>query len=116
MGAVGRYLVLLWLGGVDDGALPWGTFVANVAGSLVLGFVVGISERGALGAQIRLFLAVGLLGGFTTFSFFSYENLELLRGDRYLALLLNSGGQLVLGLIAAVAGYAASRRLAAGSS
>jgi fluoride exporter len=105
MGAIGRYALLQWLGGVDEGALPWGTFVANVLGSLLLGAVVGVVERGALGEGLRLFLAVGLLGGFTTFSFFSYENLELLRDDRYLELMVNAGGQVILGLAVAILGY-----------
>jgi fluoride exporter len=105
LGAIGRYALLQWLGGVGDGVLPWGTFTANVLGSLFLGVVVGLVERGAFEERVRLFLAVGLLGGFTTFSFFSYENLELLRDDRYLALIANTGAQVTLGLLAAILGY-----------
>jgi fluoride exporter len=108
LGAIGRYALLQWLGGVGDGVLPWGTFTANVLGSLLLGMVVGLVERGAFEERVRLFLAVGLLGGFTTFSFFSYENLELLRDDRHLALLTNAGVQVTLGLLAAILGYRAT--------
>jgi fluoride exporter len=105
IGAIGRYVLLQWLGGVGDGVLPWGTFAANVLGSLLLGAVVGVVERGAFSEQLRLFLAVGLLGGFTTFSFFSYENLQLLRDDHYLPLLTNVGAQVILGLLATILGY-----------
>jgi fluoride exporter len=105
IGAIGRYLLLAWLGGVDDGFMPWGTVVANIFGALCLGFVVRLVERGAFTEGTRLFLAVGLLGGFTTFSFFSIENLDLLRDDRYLALMINAGGQLVIGTMAAIVGY-----------
>ena len=105
LGAIGRYLLLAWLGGVDDGFLPWGTVVANIAGALLLGIVVRLVERGAFGEGTRLFLAVGLLGGFTTFSFFTIENLDLLRDDRYLALTINAGGQLIVGTLAAIGGY-----------
>ncbi|MEX2425171.1 MAG: fluoride efflux transporter CrcB [Thermomicrobiaceae bacterium] len=105
IGAVIRYALLQWLGGVDDGILPWGTVSANLLGSLLLGMVVGLFDRGALREPARLFLAVGLLGGFTTFSLFSYENLELLRDGRYLVLLVNAIGQTVLGLCGAAAGH-----------
>jgi fluoride exporter len=111
IGALGRYALLQWLGSVDDGSLPWGTLVANIAGSLLLGLVIGSFERGAFGTQARLFLAVGLFGSFTTFSFFSYENLELMRDARFVALAVNAGVQLVLGIAAAVIGFAISRRI-----
>jgi fluoride exporter len=108
IGSIARYLLLQWLGGVGDGVLPWGTLVANLVGSLMLGIVVGLFERGAFGEGVRLFLAVGLLGGLTTFSFFSYENLELLRDERYMALIVNAAGQVVIGVFAAAAGYKVS--------
>jgi fluoride exporter len=111
LGAIGRYLLLAWLGGVDDGFLPWGTVAANVFGALCLGFVVRLVEGGAFSEGTRLFLVVGLLGGFTTFSFFSFENLNLLRDDHYLALLINAGGQLVLGLLGAILGYRLASRV-----
>lgn len=105
IGAVTRYLLLQWLGGVDEGVLPWGTISANVLGSFLLGIVTGSYENGYAGDRTRLFVAVGLLGGFTTFSFFSYENFELLRADRYIPLLTNVALQLMSGLAGAVGGY-----------
>jgi fluoride exporter len=105
LGAITRYELLQLLGGAGEGVLPWGTFAANILGSLLLGVVAGLIERRAFSEGVRLFLIVGLLGGFTTFSFFSYENLELLRDDRYLALSINVIGQIIVGLGAAIAGY-----------
>lgn len=107
IGSLGRYGLLTLLGGVDDGVLPWGTLSANIIGSLVLGFVLRLSERGAFSEGMRLFLAVGLLGGFTTFSFFSYENIELLRDDRFLTVVTNVLIQLAVGIAVATAGYRA---------
>jgi fluoride exporter len=115
LGAAGRYGILQLLGTVDDGGLPWGTFAANALGSLLLGAVVCFAARGAFSEGQRLFLAVGLLGGFTTFSFFSYENLELLRDDRFAALIANTLGQLVLGIALATTGFAAADRMHADS-
>lgn len=109
IGAIARYAIGQWAGGVDDGVLPWGTVLANMLGSLLLGLVFGLTERGAFSEGARLFLAVGLLGGFTTFSLFSYENLELLRSERFVALAVNALGQLVIGIGAASLGFLIAR-------
>lgn len=59
---------------------PYGTFIVNVLGSFVIGFFMGLVEVGVVvSPNWRLFIAVGLLGGFTTFSTFSYETVELLK-------------------------------------
>lgn len=110
LGSVGRYTVAQWLGGIGDGLLPWGTLAVNLIGSFLLGIVVGYVDRGALNNPLRLFLAVGLLGGFTTFSLFSYENLELLRAERMLALIANASVQTGAGLGAAALGYLLANR------
>jgi CrcB protein len=55
---------------------PWGTFIANIAGSFIIGVVFALAEKGNLmNAEWRIFLAVGICGGFTTFSSFAYNNL-----------------------------------------
>ncbi|MDR3093444.1 MAG: fluoride efflux transporter CrcB [Bacteroidales bacterium] len=60
----------------------WGTFAVNVIGCLVIGAVFGLSERyGWFSPQLRLFFATGICGGYTTFSTFAYENIELLQQD-----------------------------------
>lgn len=76
LGAMARYGVGLWVFRLSPGAVwPWGTLTVNVVGGLLMGLLVGwLAFRGvAHGGSVRLFAAVGLLGGFTTFSAFSLE-------------------------------------------
>jgi fluoride exporter len=88
---------------------PWGTFIANVAGGLLMGLLAGWLAGRAHGAEgLRLFLAVGVLGGFTTFSAFSLETMMMIeRGAAgqalgYAALsVIGAIGALALGLMAA---------------
>ncbi len=69
-------------------AFPWGTLLVNLSGGLLIGLLAGWLMRGDGGEPTRLFLAVGVLGGFTTFSAFSLELANMLqRGDPGLALL-----------------------------
>lgn len=89
-GAIGaglRYLVghaaLRWFGPV----FPWGTMIVNIAGSLAMGLLIGIlAKRFGTPNEVRIFLATGLLGGFTTFSAFSLDAISLWeRGESVLA-------------------------------
>ncbi len=75
LGSMARYGLSLTLGRVLPGAAwPWGTFAANLIGGLLMGLLAGwLAYRGQGGESVRLFAAVGLLGGFTTFSAFSLE-------------------------------------------
>jgi CrcB protein len=88
VGSVARY----WLAGLVQrlagSHVPLGTLAVNVLGSFLLGLVMMLSlERGVLGPSTRLFLAVGVCGGFTTMSTFSFETMALLRdGEGALAL------------------------------
>jgi len=110
-GAVGRYLLGAWIAARVGPAFPWSTFVINVSGSFLIGIVLGLATEGVLSAEARLFLAVGVLGGYTTFSTFSYETLELLADGTIGAFLLNVLGQLAAGLAAVALGLALSRAL-----
>ena len=111
IGAVGRYLVGTWVQGlVGSSSFPLGTLLVNVVGCLLIGVLVGLAEtRDALNAQVRLFLVVGLLGGFTTYSAFGYETVALLRSGDTLAGLANVGLQLALGLAAVWVGLRVSQ-------
>jgi CrcB protein len=91
---------------------PWGTFVVNVTGCFAIGLLAGLAEeRGVPSGNARTFLFVGVLGGYTTFSSFGNETINLLRGGEALAAAANAGGQLVLGLLAVALGRAAARLL-----
>lgn len=84
---------------------PYGTLFVNVVGCLVVGFLSALAEsRGVLSVETRAFLIVGILGGFTTFSTFSNETLNLLRDGQNSFALVNVGLSLGLGLGAVWAG------------
>ena len=112
LGAGSRYLLGGWLHGQLGNGFPWGTFAVNASGSLMIGLVFGLAQRGSLPPAATLFLAVGVLGGFTTFSAFSYETMRLLANGSVGASLLNVAGQFAVGLVAVYAGFAAARALA----
>ena len=110
LGAVARY----GLGGLVHraygGAFPLGTLLVNVAGCLAIGVVVTlVEEREVFGAHARMFLTIGLLGAFTTFSAFGHETLRLARDGAWAAAALNVGANVALGLAAVVGGCALAR-------
>jgi fluoride exporter len=81
---------------------PWHTLVINVSGAFLIGLLLALPWSGmSSGASWRLFLVVGVLGGFTTFSTLSYESIELMAQGRAFAGLANMFGSGVLGLGAA---------------
>lgn len=88
---------------------PAGTLCVNIAGSLAIGVLAGLAEhRALLTPATRMLVLVGLLGGFTTFSTFSYETLALLREGQMMAAGVYVGAHLVCGLGAVWLGYALS--------
>ena len=111
IGAAARYLAGLWIAARLGASFPWGTFFVNVTGSFLIGIVLVLVEGGTLPAEARLFLAVGILGGYTTFSSFSYETLQLLNGGDMVPVLLNVLGQLLIGLLAVYLGVIFARAL-----
>ena len=69
---------------------PYGTLIINGVGSFILGFIMfDLNERGLIGHELRLFLTVGFCGGFTTFSTFSFETVNLLKDGQYMSAALN---------------------------
>jgi CrcB protein len=103
LGAPARFAVDRVIAGRRPGVLPWGTFVINVSGSLLLGLLVGLDSAGRLPGVVVAGAGTGFCGAFTTFSTFSFELLGLLeRGERRAA-----GAYLGLSLLAGVAAAAA---------
>jgi CrcB protein len=102
VGGVLRYGLSTWVHRVlDNPWFPYGTLAVNVLGCLVIGFLAGLAEtRTAFTSEARLFLFVGLIGGFTTFSSFALETFWLARDTQNVAALINIGLQLILGLLA----------------
>jgi CrcB protein len=111
LGAVARYLLGLWIATRVSPDFPWSTFLINMSGSFLIGVFLGLASAGQISSEARLFLAVGVLGGYTTFSTFSYESFELLADGSMRAFLLNTLGQLSCGLIAVYFGLVVSRLL-----
>lgn len=106
IGAPARYLVDGWVQDRVTGDFPWGTFTVNTVGSLVLGFVTGLSIHGRLGPEVTAVFAVGFCGAFTTFSTFAFETSRLIEQHDHRAAAINVAGSLVVGLTAAGVGLA----------
>ncbi|NOR76652.1 MAG: fluoride efflux transporter CrcB [Draconibacterium sp.] len=105
IGSVLRYLVQVFVEKGLSTTFPWGTFIANIAGSFIIGIVFAFAEKGNLmSAEWRMFLAVGICGGFTTFSSFAYNNLTMITERSFGQLLWNVGGSLFFGILAVYLG------------
>lgn len=112
IGSVARYFLSGLNLSIDYLSIPFGTLLVNITGSFIIGFLTGISERSTiLTNEWRLFLMVGLCGGFTTFSSFTNENLMLLHNGQFLSILLYTGLSIFLGFIAVFFGYALTNLL-----
>ena len=102
-GSVARYLLGQCVTDASaPQAFPLGTFAVNLSGCLAVGLLAGLAERhpGWLSPDLRLLLFVGLLGGFTTFSAFGLETVQLLRRGDWLLAAGYAGGSVLLGLAA----------------
>ena len=110
-GAVMRYVVTNWVQDFfHDLSLPYGTLTVNLLGCLIIGLLGGLSEsRNLLNQEARALLFIGVLGGFTTFSTFGYETVQLLRDGQSLAAFSNIGLQVCMGLVAVWIGYSISQ-------
>lgn len=92
---ISRYVELHWLS-----SFPFGTFLVNIAGCVLIGVIYGLASKNMASPEMRLLLATGFCGGFTTFSSFSYEFFTLLQDDQLWYAFLYSAGSLLAGLAA----------------
>ena len=105
LGSVSRYLLHLLINGRGPVVgFPWSTFTINILGSLLIGMFYALSARFHLSNEVRLFLTVGLCGGFTTFSTFSNESLFLFKEGMYFTLASYIILSIILGILAVLAG------------
>jgi CrcB protein len=111
IGSVLRFMIGGWAQRLAAaGVFPYGTLVVNVVGCLLIGFLGGVAEyRQALEPAQRLFLMIGVLGGFTTFSAFAFETIALMQDAQMFKAALNTGLQVIMGLTAAYVGYLGAR-------
>jgi CrcB protein len=109
IGAVMRYLVGKAMGPQADATVPWHTLLVNVTGAFVLGLLIAVAARHGWPAWWRPFIAVGVLGGYTTFSTYSIESVELMMRGQTGVGLGYALGSLLVGLVAAWLGLMVGR-------
>lgn len=111
VGAVARYAISLGLP-TETGRFPWGTFLINLSGSFVLGFLlITLIEQFPMGRLARPVFGTGVIGAYTTFSTFMVEAVQLIRAGRSEIAVAYLGGSLVLGLLAVTIGMLGARAI-----
>ena len=106
VGAIARYALGVWIAERLGTAFPWGTWIINVTGSLVIGLVLTVLTERVVDPAWRLLLVVGFLGGYTTFSSYTFEALTLARAGEWPFALAYVLGSNVVGLLAVTLGVA----------
>lgn len=105
LGSISRYAVTQLTYRLWGDLFPWGTFSVNIIGSLLIGIIYGLAvHNNWLSADVRIFLAIGFCGSFTTFSTFSFDTVQLLNTGQMLPTILYVAGSVLLGLLAVFAG------------
>ena len=106
IGAVGRYLLQGLVYQFTGATFPYGTLVVNILGCFLIGLIMELGAgRFLIDAQLRLFITIGVLGGFTTFSSFGYETFALLRDGELVRASFNVIGSVMAGLAAVWLGF-----------
>lgn len=114
LGANARFLVGVWAAERFGIAVPYGTLIVNVTGSLLLGFVLEMTTARLISSpEMRLFIATGFLGSYTTFSTYAVESLLLIRSGNVWLGLLNIGSNIMIGLLFALLGIYLARLVGA---
>lgn len=103
-GSVLRYLLTIGISRSGGTNFPWGTLAVNVAGCVLIGIFYTLTSRIHASNEIRLMLTVGLCGGFTTFSTFSNESLQLLKSGLYPSFFIYVIGSVVMGILGVMLG------------
>ena len=112
IGSIARYFVLKLNLSWHFLSIPMGTLTVNIIGSFIIGFIVGVSAKSELITPgLRLFLMVGICGGFTTFSSFTLENMTLMQNGQFLSVLIYTGLSIFFGFLAVYLGYVTSNLL-----
>lgn len=104
-GSIARYGIQMWMHErIEYYNFPWATFSVNIGGSFIIGFCYALSAKLNISPEIRLLLTAGFCGGFTTFSTFSNDNIEMIRQGDWLLCLLYTASSIILGIAACFAG------------
>jgi fluoride exporter len=103
-GSALRFVIGKYMNSTETG-IPWGTFTANILGSLIIGIILGLAAKNdALSSNQTLLLATGFCGGFTTFSTFAYENHVFLKSGDFTSFALYTIGSFIIAFLAVFAG------------
>ena len=103
-GSTLRYIIGKYMNSTETG-IPWGTFTANILGSLLIGIILGLAAKNdTLSSNQTLLLATGFCGGFTTFSAFAYENHVFLKAGDFTSFAMYTIGSFVVGFLAVFLG------------
>lgn len=111
IGGMSRYLLSLFIQNKFLSTFPYGTLAVNIVGCFLIGIIYGFSDRGSMNVEWRLFLATGIMGGFTTFSSFSNETVSMLRDAQYWQAFSYIALSVVIGLAATFAGISLIKHL-----
>jgi len=114
IGANSRYILGQWAAAKWGSAFPYGTFIINITGCFILGLFATLTARFAWNDNLRLLIAIGFVGAYTTFSTFEYETLQLAAAGSWRNALINTVGSVVVGFGAAYLGVVAARLLTRG--
>ena len=110
LGAAARYGLDGLVSDRAGSAFPWGTFVVNMTGAFLLGFLFTVAtERVVVDAWLRFAITTGFIGSYTTFSTLTLESARLVEDGSYSLALLNAGGSMVAGMVAVGAGIVLGR-------
>ncbi|MFB6340414.1 fluoride efflux transporter CrcB [Saccharicrinis sp. FJH2] len=105
LGSISRYGVTLLTTKWWGNAFPWGTLTVNIIGSFLIGIIYGLAvQNDWLTADLRLFLAIGFCGSFTTFSTFSYDIIQMINTGHFIYTSLYVAGSILMGMLAVFAG------------
>ena len=105
VGAILRYLVSGWIQNLSNSQFPFGTLTVNSIGCFIIGFLAGIFQHAIISPELRMFITIGFLGAFTTFSTFSYETMMLLKSGVPWEAFINIIVSFTMGLILVYLGY-----------
>jgi len=106
IGGLLRYIVSISFSSTVAGSFPWSTLAINVVGSFFLGLVMQFAgERHLIGDSAKIFLTIGVIGSFTTFSTFSFEALSLFQSGEAVRGMIYIGASNVFSILAAFGGY-----------
>jgi CrcB protein len=111
IGSVMRYLLQVFIENKLLSTFPLATMIANIIGSFIIGVVFALAEKSLMNSDWRIFMSVGICGGFTTFSAFAFNNFNMIKEHTWNQLFLNIGGTMILGILAVYLGIILVREI-----